>query len=275
MAGCAGASCPLLRDACCPRRSPLILLCRGSRSAGAVRPPPHRRGLPKGSRALGTASGRRQARHLCAGRPFSGLGIPLCAPTLSARGVGMRPLSASPRPFAGSVAGRVARLPPSLRSAADARRSLFGGCSALRAPFFACGASSLPLARCYRFAYCATPLRSPTGFASLEMRSGFARPTALPPFRSQHATRFASPASVVLSHSVRARFFHWLAPALPAYVGLGSPARTADAVGSSLPTTARPTSHVTLPATDDGRGHVRSAHHRDSLRCPLRPEGHC
>ena len=53
--------------------------------------------------------------------------------------------------------------------------------------------------------------------------------------------------------AVRCRRFGSLAPALPAYVVLGSPARTAVADGSSLPTTARPSSHVTLPAPHDGR----------------------
>lgn len=81
----------------------------------------------------------------------------------------------------------------------------------------------------------------------------------------------ASSASSGLSPIVRCRRFGSLAPALPAYVVLGSPARTADADGSSLPTTARPSSHVTLPASDDGRGHVPMGHRRDSLRLPPPP----
>lgn len=86
------------------------------------------------------------------------------------------------------------------------------------------------------------------------------------------AFRFlASPASCALTVAVRCRLFGWLAPALPVFVGLGSPARTACASGSSLPTTARPLSHVTHPATDNGRGCVRSAHRRDSLRLPPPP----
>lgn len=81
----------------------------------------------------------------------------------------------------------------------------------------------------------------------------------------------ASSASSGLSPLGRCRRFGSLAPALPAYVVLGSPARTADADGSSLPTTARPSSHVTLPASDDGRGHVPCGHSRDSLRLPPPP----
>ena len=81
----------------------------------------------------------------------------------------------------------------------------------------------------------------------------------------------ASSASSGLSPLGRCRRFGSLAPALPAYVVLGSPARTADADGSSLPTTARPSSHVTLPTTDDGRGHVPAGHSRDSLRLPPPP----
>ena len=81
----------------------------------------------------------------------------------------------------------------------------------------------------------------------------------------------ASSASSGLSPLVRCRRFGSLAPALPAYVVLGSPARTADADGSSLPTTARPSSHVTLPASDDGRGLVPDGHSRDSLRLPPPP----
>lgn len=81
----------------------------------------------------------------------------------------------------------------------------------------------------------------------------------------------ASSASSGLSPLGRCRRFGSLAPALPAYVVLGSPARTAVADGSSLPTTARPSSHVTLPASDDGRGHVPAGHRRDSLRLPPPP----
>lgn len=81
----------------------------------------------------------------------------------------------------------------------------------------------------------------------------------------------ASSASSAPLGAVRCRRFGSLAPALPAYVVLGSPARTAVADGSSLPTTARPSSHVTLPTTDDGRGHVPDGHRRDSLRLPPPP----
>ena len=84
---------------------------------------------------------------------------------------------------------------------------------------------------------------------------------ALPQFPRVLFRGLASSASSGLSPLGRCRRFGSLAPALPAYVVLGSPARTADADGSSLPTTARPSSHVTLPATDDGRGHA-------PFRCP-------
>lgn len=98
-----------------------------------------------------------------------------------------------------------------------------------------------------------------------------ARLLALPQFPHLLFRCLASSASSGLSPLGRCRRFGSLAPALPAYVVLGSPARTADADGSSLPTTARPSSHVTLPASDDGRGHVRDAHSRDSLRLPPPP----
>ena len=49
------------------------------------------------------------------------------------------------------------------------------------------------------------------------------------------------------------RHFRCFTPALTAYVRFGSPARTAVADGSSLPTTARPSSHGALPAPHDGR----------------------
>lgn len=94
---------------------------------------------------------------------------------------------------------------------------------------------------------------------------------ALPQFPRVLFRCLASSASSGLSPLGRCRRFGSLAPALPAYVVLGSPARTADADGSSLPTTARPSSHVTLPATDDGRGHVPYGHSRDSLRLPPPP----
>lgn len=94
---------------------------------------------------------------------------------------------------------------------------------------------------------------------------------ALPQFPRMLFRCLASSASSGLSPLGRCRRFGSLAPALPAYVVLGSPARTAKADGSSLPTTARPSSHVTLPATDDGRVHARSARRRDSLRLPPPP----
>lgn len=94
---------------------------------------------------------------------------------------------------------------------------------------------------------------------------------ALPQFPRVLFRCLASSASSGLSPLGRCRRFGSLAPALPAYVVLGSPARTADADGSSLPTTARPSSHVTLPATDDGRVHAGSARSRDSLRLPPPP----
>lgn len=94
---------------------------------------------------------------------------------------------------------------------------------------------------------------------------------ALPQFPRLLFRCLASSASSGLSPLGRCRRFGSLAPALPAYVVLGSPARTAVADGSSLPTTARPSSHGSLPATDDGRGHVPAGHRRDSLRLPPPP----
>ena len=93
----------------------------------------------------------------------------------------------------------------------------------------------------------------------------------LHPFPQHLFRSLADPASSWLSPLVRCRRFGSNAHALPAYVDLGSPARTAYADGSSLPTTARPSSHVTLPATDDGRGHAGYARRRDSLRLPPPP----
>ena len=83
----------------------------------------------------------------------------------------------------------------------------------------------------------------------------------------------ASSASSGLSPLGRCRRFGSLAPALPVHVVLGSPAGTANADGSSLPTTARPSSSVTHPAHDDVRGHAGSARRRDSLRRPPPPQG--
>ena len=98
-----------------------------------------------------------------------------------------------------------------------------------------------------------------------------ARLLALPQFPRVLFRCLAPSASSGLSPLGRCRRFGSLAPALPAYVVLGSPARTAVADGSSLPTTARPSSHVTHPTTDDGRGHVPYGHRHDSLRLPPPP----
>lgn len=94
---------------------------------------------------------------------------------------------------------------------------------------------------------------------------------ALPPFPHGLFRSLASNASSGLKPTVRYRPFRRIAPALTVFVGLGSPARTAYAVGSSLPTTARPTSSGSLPATDNGRVRAGSARRRDSLRLPPPP----
>lgn len=118
-----------------------------------------------------------------------------------------------------------------------------------------------------------SPLTHPLPQVSLRSKSGAgdALLLALPPFPHGLFRSLASNASCGLTPAVRYRPFRRFAPALPVFVGLGSPARTADAVGSSLPTTARPTSHGSLPATDNGRVHAGSARRRDSLRLPPPP----
>ena len=54
----------------------------------------------------------------------------------------------------------------------------------------------------------------------------------------------------------------WLVGSRPARLrrSLGLPLEPLTPDGSSLPTTARPSSRVTLPASDDGRGHVPAGH---------------
>ena len=96
---------------------------------------------------------------------------------------------------------------------------------------------------------------------------------ALPHFPRPRFRSLASSAFSALAVAARCRRFGSLAPALPVLVVLGSPAGTANADGSSLPTTARPSSSVTHPAHDDGRGHAGSARRRDSLRRPPPPQG--
>ena len=96
-------------------------------------------------------------------------------------------------------------------------------------------------------------------------------PIALPHFPHPLWDSLASSASSGLSPLGRCRRFGSLAPALPVFVVLGSPAGTVYTDGSSLPTTARPSSSVTHPAHDDGRGHAGSARRRDSLRRPPPP----
>ena len=98
-------------------------------------------------------------------------------------------------------------------------------------------------------------------------------PIASPHFPRPLWDSLASSASSGLSPLGRCRRFGSLAPALPVHVVLGSPAGTANADGSSLPTTARPSSSVTHPAHDDVRGHAGSARRRDSLRRPPPPQG--
>ena len=96
-------------------------------------------------------------------------------------------------------------------------------------------------------------------------------PIALPHFPRPRFHSLASSAFSALAVATRCRRFGSLAPALPVYVVLGSPAGTVYTDGSSLPTTARPSSSVTHPAHDDGRGHAGSARRRDSLRRPPPP----
>ena len=73
------------------------------------------------------------------------------------------------------------------------------------------------------------------------------------PFPPAAVSQPCSPSVLVAVATRPHRHFRCFTPALTAYVRFGSPARTAIADGSSLPTTARPSSHVTLPAPHDGR----------------------
>ena len=73
------------------------------------------------------------------------------------------------------------------------------------------------------------------------------------PFPPAAVSQPCSPSVLVAIATRPHRHFRCFTPALTAYVRFGSPARTAVADGSSLPTTARPSSHVTLPAPHDGR----------------------
>lgn len=73
------------------------------------------------------------------------------------------------------------------------------------------------------------------------------------PFPPAAVSQPCSPSVLVAVATRPHRHFRCFTPALTAYVRFGSPARTAVADGSSLPTTARPSSHVTLPAPHDGR----------------------
>ena len=89
--------------------------------------------------------------------------------------------------------------------------------------------------------------------ASLPAHSGDAWHLRHAPFPPAAVSQPCSP-SVLMAVAIRPhRHFRCFTPALTAYVRFGSPARTAVADGSSLPTTARPSSHVTLPAPHDGR----------------------
>ena len=74
------------------------------------------------------------------------------------------------------------------------------------------------------------------------------------PFPPAAVSQPCSPSVLVALATRPHRHFRCFTPALTAYVRFGSPVRTAIADGSSLPTTARPSSHVTLPTPHDGRG---------------------
>lgn len=111
----------------------------------------------------------------------------------------------------------------------------------------------------------------PQGALRFISGAGDALLLALPPFPHGLFRSLASNASSGLKPTVRYRPFRRIAPALTVFVALGSPARTAYAVGSSLPTTARPTSSGSLPTTDNGRMHAAYDRRRDSLRLPPPP----
>ena len=124
-------------------------------------------------------------------------------------------------------------------------------------------------------AYCGAPkvLVDPHPHRPSGRALNAARAKALLHFPHPLWDSLASPASSGLSPLGRCRRFGSLAPALPVYVVLGSPAGTVYTDGSSRPTTARPSSSVTHPAHDEGRGHAGSARRRDSLRRPPPPQG--
>lgn len=89
--------------------------------------------------------------------------------------------------------------------------------------------------------------------ATLPAHSGDAWHFRHAPFPPAAVPQTCSPSVLVAVATRPHRHFRCFTPALTAYVRFGSPARTAVADGSSLPTTARPSSHVTLPAPHDGR----------------------
>ena len=158
------------------------------------------------------------------------------------------------------VAGRISRVAPSLRLGALGRCALIGRCNPTRPPL------SLVALRAY-------PLPCAIAVGWHRRRCALAMPPDGLPCQpcTLSPSCFASPACSRLWPLARCRHFSSNAPALTAYVRFGSPARTAIADGSSLPTTARPSSHVTLPAAHDGRGVARYARRRCPQRLPPPP----
>ena len=158
------------------------------------------------------------------------------------------------------VAGRISRVTPSLRLGTHGRCALIGRCNPTRPPLSLVALWAYPLP----YAFALSWRNSRWARDSPAVRSPF-QPCTLSP------SCFASPACSRLWPLARCRHFSSNAPALTAYVRFGSPARTAIADGSSLPTTARPSSHVTLPAAHDGRGVARYARRRCPQRLPPPP----
>ena len=158
------------------------------------------------------------------------------------------------------VAGALARVAPLLRTGALGRTPLIGRCDPTRPPFLLVALWAYPLP----YAFALSWRNSHSARDPPAVRSPF-QPCTLSP------SCFASPAFSRLRPLARCRRFSSNAPALPAYVVLGSPAQAACAGGSSLPTTARPPFRVTLPATDDGREWARYARGRCPQRLPPPP----
>lgn len=153
-----------------------------------------------------------------------------------------------------------AALTPPLRYGAEPSPTTLGGLNRGRASPFSllayrgCSRVSAPWSLTRLPPLCSSLVGSPMwvlGFARTHTGEPWRFSAA--PFPPAAVSQPCSPSVLVAVATRPHRHFRCFTPALTAYVRFGSPARTANADGSSLPTTARPSSHVTLPAPHDGR----------------------